>query len=287
MFTLLRKVRRSAIFAVYGSSSLTHAPDWPCCANANFEGTTGKAGLRGRHAGEPLAAAHGLRQIGALELAQARLVVEQLHLRGAARLEQVDDALGLRREMRQPGQTAVSSGARIAAPEPGQRRQADARRIHAEEMPPRHAIHAYSFVIVSSRFNIRLATLAYAASSRSSSPGRTGDSPCLRNSRGSARVGAKARRESVQRLQQRLPPRCIRRARQHQAVSVIHALLRRRAAFRHHALRQFARGLQKRDVVHQIQRLQRRVGAVLEHRALLAIGRIEVHMKGGATVRFQ
>ena len=35
------KVRLSAIFAVCGSRSLTHAPDSPRRANANFDGTTG------------------------------------------------------------------------------------------------------------------------------------------------------------------------------------------------------------------------------------------------------
>src|SRR5260370_36272820 len=38
----LIKVTWSATLAVYGISSLTHAPDWPCCWNANFEGTMGK-----------------------------------------------------------------------------------------------------------------------------------------------------------------------------------------------------------------------------------------------------
>ena len=36
------KVRSSTIFAVCGSNSLTQAPDLPCCANWNFDGTTGK-----------------------------------------------------------------------------------------------------------------------------------------------------------------------------------------------------------------------------------------------------
>src|SRR5204863_7506185 len=118
-----------------------------------------------------------------MELPQPRLVVEQLHLRGAARLEQIDHTLRLRRKMRQPGKAAVGRGPRIAPPESGQRRQADARRIHAEEVPPRYAVHVYSFVIVWSRLSSRLATLVYAASSLGSSPGRTGVSPCFRNSR--------------------------------------------------------------------------------------------------------
>ena len=38
----LMKHRSSTIFAVCGSSSLTHAPDWPCCANLKIDGATGK-----------------------------------------------------------------------------------------------------------------------------------------------------------------------------------------------------------------------------------------------------
>ena len=38
----LDEQRSSAIFAVCGSNSLTHAPDLPCCANLNIDGTTGK-----------------------------------------------------------------------------------------------------------------------------------------------------------------------------------------------------------------------------------------------------
>src|SRR5436190_465566 len=32
----------SACFAIFGSSSLIHAPDWPCCLNLNMLGATGK-----------------------------------------------------------------------------------------------------------------------------------------------------------------------------------------------------------------------------------------------------
>src|SRR6185295_5990696 len=32
----------STCLAMFGRSSLTHAPDCPCCLNANFEGATGK-----------------------------------------------------------------------------------------------------------------------------------------------------------------------------------------------------------------------------------------------------
>ena len=35
------KQRSSATSAVCGSSSLSHAPDWPCCANSNTVGMMG------------------------------------------------------------------------------------------------------------------------------------------------------------------------------------------------------------------------------------------------------
>ena len=38
----LTKHSSSAIFAVCGSSSLTQAPDLPCCANWNIDGASGK-----------------------------------------------------------------------------------------------------------------------------------------------------------------------------------------------------------------------------------------------------
>jgi hypothetical protein len=56
-------------------------------SEAELAGYHRKAELRGRHVGEALPGADRFRQIRALEILQARLVVEQLHLRRAARLE--------------------------------------------------------------------------------------------------------------------------------------------------------------------------------------------------------
>ena len=50
----LMKHRSSATFARCGISSLTHAPDSPCCWNLNSDGATGKLACAERHAGEPL-----------------------------------------------------------------------------------------------------------------------------------------------------------------------------------------------------------------------------------------
>ena len=41
VFIVLMTVMSSTIFAVCGSSSLTHVPDWPCRANVNSELATG------------------------------------------------------------------------------------------------------------------------------------------------------------------------------------------------------------------------------------------------------
>ena len=55
--------------------------------------------LRGGHAGEPLAFANRVGQLGAAQTVERGLIVEQVHLRGTTRLEQPDDALGLGREV--------------------------------------------------------------------------------------------------------------------------------------------------------------------------------------------
>ena len=55
---------------------------------------------------------------------QRRLVVEQIELRGRAVLEEVDDPLGLGREVRQSGQAAA--GVRILGQQRRQRGHADA-----------------------------------------------------------------------------------------------------------------------------------------------------------------
>jgi hypothetical protein len=48
-----------------------------------------EARLRGRHSGEPLAHPDRIRQLGAAEALERRLVIEQVHLRRSARLEDV------------------------------------------------------------------------------------------------------------------------------------------------------------------------------------------------------
>ena len=68
--TDLTKHRSSAIFAVFGSRSLTDAPDLPCLANLKIDPASGSVGLVGGHAGEPLAHADALGQVLAVQLVE-------------------------------------------------------------------------------------------------------------------------------------------------------------------------------------------------------------------------
>ena len=88
----------SACFCRLGSSSEISAPDWPCCLNVE-----GRAEQARRALDEREALAFGDEPFGISwpsYLLQQRLVVEQIELRRRAGHEQVDDLLGLRREVR-------------------------------------------------------------------------------------------------------------------------------------------------------------------------------------------
>ena len=99
-----RRCRRPSLRCAAAARSVRH----PISAAIELEDRRrgGKLRLVGRHAGEPLAHADRIRQLRAAQLREVRLVVEQIELRGRAVLEQVDDALGLGREVRQAGQAA-------------------------------------------------------------------------------------------------------------------------------------------------------------------------------------
>ena len=90
----LMKHSSSATLAVCGSSSLTQAPLWPWRANRNRLAATGKLSCREVMPVSrwPLRIESGS-SVPAKPLEQ-RLVVEQVHLRRRARLEQVDHPLG-------------------------------------------------------------------------------------------------------------------------------------------------------------------------------------------------
>ena len=89
--------------AVCGSSSLSQAPDWPCWANLKRDGATGKLVCRDVMPVSrwPMRIESG--SSVAAQLGQLRLVVEQVHLRRAAGLKQIDHPLGPRPEVRKPG----------------------------------------------------------------------------------------------------------------------------------------------------------------------------------------
>ena len=130
----------STIFAVCGSSSLTQAPDLPCCWNLKIDRATGKLlcpevmpVMRW-----PMRTLPG--SSVPANLFERRLVVEQVHLRRAARLVQEDDALGLGREMRQARQSAGGRGLRrgeaVLREQRAERRDADAGAGARKEMTP-------------------------------------------------------------------------------------------------------------------------------------------------------
>ena len=133
----------STISAVCGKSSLSQAPLWPCRANLKIDGATGKlfcpeviVVIRW-----PIRTESG--SSIPRRLSDRRLVVEEVHLRRGAGLEQVDHPLGLGREMRQARRdrhwrrarprrfVAAAASARPCRPSQqraqGHRAQADAR----------------------------------------------------------------------------------------------------------------------------------------------------------------
>ena len=112
-------VMSSTISAVCGRSSLSHAPLWPCCVNLKIDGATGKlfcpeviVVIRW-----PMRTESGS-SVPASSLGR-RLVVEQVHLRRGARLEEVDDALRPGCEMRQARQALGHPPALRVARRPG------------------------------------------------------------------------------------------------------------------------------------------------------------------------
>ena len=84
-------------------------PRAACAVLREFEERAGQRQRRlvARHAGEPLALAHGVGQLLAVPLVEQRLVVEHLQLRRPAGHEQVDDALRLGGEVQLPAEHAA------------------------------------------------------------------------------------------------------------------------------------------------------------------------------------
>ena len=145
----------------------------------------GEALLAARHPREPLAIADRIGQLAAVPRDEPRLRIEQLDLRRAARLEEVDHPLGPRREVERGEHRPLGQRKRrgrrpaegIAAEERGKRRGRGGRRARAEKRPTakehrrwvgherlRHRC-GHSFVSVSSRQSSVPATIVQAARS--------------------------------------------------------------------------------------------------------------------------
>ena len=118
---------------------------------AELAGRHREAALAARHGGDALAVADGIRQVLVEARHQLRLVVVEVELAGRALHVEVDDTLGLGREVRagkrrrgravcHHRRRTVRRGA--ATKEPGKRRgtepRADGGRRHTEEPPARH-----------------------------------------------------------------------------------------------------------------------------------------------------
>ena len=91
------------------------------------------------HGRQPLAFANGLGEVFAAHLLHLRFWVEEIELRGSTRLEEVDDALGFRFEIREA--ESVVGGEARRAHERAEGREADAARGAFDEGPTgeRHA----------------------------------------------------------------------------------------------------------------------------------------------------
>ena len=91
------------------SSSLNQHAGLAVLLELVFGRRDGKTRLAAGHRRQPLAHADGIGQIGVVDFFQARLVIQQIHLRRPAVHEEVDQPLGLRREMRQLGQRGMGA----------------------------------------------------------------------------------------------------------------------------------------------------------------------------------
>src|SRR5262249_52911656 len=142
------------------------------------------------HAGQALAAADVVGELLAVLVVEQRLVVEQVLLRRTAGLEQVDDALGLRREVR-GAEHARGRRGRLAGQQCAKGQAAEAEAGGREEVPARGGewverrvcVHdrCYLMVTAASRLRIAPAVAAAAASSAGSRPSAGGRSPVFRN----------------------------------------------------------------------------------------------------------
>jgi hypothetical protein len=100
-----------------------------------------QAGLARGHASDALVAAHGFRKVFVELVVELWLVVEEIHLRRATVLEEVDDPLGLRREVGRSEESPLERTRRsgreeVVAEHGAERHGADALRHFSEKLTP-------------------------------------------------------------------------------------------------------------------------------------------------------
>ena len=104
-------------------------------------GRDGQSGLARGHAGNALVAAHGFREVFVELVVELWLVVEEIHLRRATVLEEVDDPLGLRRKVRRTEESAFKRARRsgreeVVSEHGAERHGADTLRHFSEKLTP-------------------------------------------------------------------------------------------------------------------------------------------------------
>ena len=176
VLTALRKVRLSATARGVGHKLAHPGAGIAALCKGKFGRNDGKARLRGRHTREALAAANGIGKVGTLKFFEPRFIVEQFDLRGTAGLEQINDALGFGSKIRKAGEARLAGQQRAQragrAGTTRQERRYRCRSIagqrsgaalcadrHRENRNSSSQYSFYSFVTVSSRLKIRLATV--------------------------------------------------------------------------------------------------------------------------------
>ena len=126
--------------------------DWPCCANLKIEWRDRERLLPRGHAGDPLAHRGCTPAVPCPALVRAAACSRTDPSARPAGLMEEDDSLRLRQ-----GNAAARCCRSLPSEQRGQAPEPDGA---AEELPARvrSVVHAHSFVIVSSRFRIALAT---------------------------------------------------------------------------------------------------------------------------------
>ena len=167
------------------------------------------------HRAESTLAYDFIRHLAPVPALQQGLVVKQIHMGGSAILEQIDDPLGSGGKM---GRIAWRGGEEPGVEQARQRGRAERAGAAAKELPAGYRsvvflerIHAYCFVMVSSRFRSSEKRPVNAACSVASSPRSRGASPTDSSARAASGSSAYCRRSAWSLLRRTL--RCSARGR--------------------------------------------------------------------------